>query len=172
MNHQPFETWLFEEDPQNLAALQQHLQECPSCQQLNQNWQSMRQQMRAAGQALPRSGFTARWRTGLEMRRLRAQQRRQVWVAFGVLATMLITSLVGFGLWAALSAPAGVIVFLTRSLTTLLTLNPQDSLQWLQTLPAAVPILFSMGLIGWIGLLGWLGFNALRRITHPGGEIS
>lgn len=170
MNHQPFETWLFEESPQDNPALQEHLQTCPTCQQTQQNWQAVRQQMQTAGQVAPRPGFSARWKAGLEQRRLQARQRRQVLIASLVMTTLLITSLAAFGLWAAFSAPAGVLVFLTRSLTTLLTLSPRDTLQWFNTLPPAVPLLFSLGLVSWLILLGLFGFNTLRRITRQGDE--
>jgi hypothetical protein len=170
MNHQPFETWLFEENPQNNPALQDHLQTCPTCQQIQQNWQAVRQQIQISEQVAPRPGFTARWQASLELRRLKVRQRQQVLIASLVMTAMLITSLSAFGLWAAFNTPARVVIFITRGLTTLLTLNPQEALNWLNTLPPSIPLIFSLGLISWIILLGLLGFNALHRLTQKGNE--
>jgi hypothetical protein len=88
MSHQPFETWILDPDPltkEDRRSLQDHLDSCAQCQQIQRRWQSVHLELRARPMALPAPGFTMRWQSGLAERRAR-QQRRQAWKIFGYFA--------------------------------------------------------------------------------------
>jgi hypothetical protein len=68
MNHQPFETWLF--DPKKLTKeqlleLHNHLEKCTRCQQMAAAWQMVEKQIKSAPPAIPAAGFSDRWRKNL-----------------------------------------------------------------------------------------------------------
>ena len=82
-NHQPFESWIFM--PGDLTAgdqqaLQEHLKECESCQQLAQALQGVESRLRAAPELSPTPGFTARWESRLAADRIRRQRLQTYWV--------------------------------------------------------------------------------------------
>jgi multidrug efflux pump subunit AcrB len=80
MNHQPFETWMFEMDqlePTQAAALNAHLAECAECRRLMESWQTVEYQLKTAHPINPTPGFTARWQADLPLR----QQREQLQLA-------------------------------------------------------------------------------------------
>lgn len=85
MNHQPFEDWLFSEEPlapQAAADLQAHLETCADCRRLANAWQSVNAELRQAPQVEPAAGFTSRWQDRLEADRQRLH-RRQGFFALG-----------------------------------------------------------------------------------------
>jgi multidrug efflux pump subunit AcrB len=84
MNHQPFETWMFEMDqlePTQAAALNAHLAECPECRRLMESWQAVEYQLKTARPISPAPGFTARWQANLPIRQQREQlQQARQWL--------------------------------------------------------------------------------------------
>jgi hypothetical protein len=79
MNHQPFEEWLFSEDPlapEQARALREHLRECEICLSLSRAWDAVEDNLAAAPQAAPVTGFSQRWQEHLEQRRAQDQHRR------------------------------------------------------------------------------------------------
>jgi len=93
MNHQPFETWMFEMDqldPTQAAALNAHLAECPECRRLMESWQAVEYQLKAARQVSPAPGFTARWQANLPLRQQQEQlQQARQWL-WGLGSTALV----------------------------------------------------------------------------------
>ncbi len=84
MNHQPFETWIFDQDtlpPADRRALQEHITTCEPCQRTQQKWQAVNRELRAKPSVAPSAGFTQRWQASLTERRAREQQT-QAWRAF------------------------------------------------------------------------------------------
>lgn len=99
--HQPFEDWLFTEEPlapEQFQALREHLRDCEDCRRLEASWNGVRRTLRAAPEAAPAPGFTARWQERLAVQRLQ-RQRRQAWVV------LILTVGVVIELLFALSAP-------------------------------------------------------------------
>jgi anti-sigma factor RsiW len=93
MNHQPFETWMFEMDqldPKQVAALDAHLAECPECQRLMESWQAVEHQLMTARPVSPAPGFTARWQANLPLRQQHEQlQQARQWL-WGLGSTALV----------------------------------------------------------------------------------
>ncbi len=79
MRHQPYENWIFkieEPDPAQRQELQAHLADCQPCAHLADAHERVEHVLsRVATKAAP-SGFTARWNSGLAMRK-REQEQKQ-----------------------------------------------------------------------------------------------
>jgi hypothetical protein len=87
MSHQPFETWILDQENLSTAdrrVLQAHLADCAQCQRLERRWRAVHQELRVRLMAAPAPGFTRRWQSGLAERRAR-EQRRKAWQIFGSL---------------------------------------------------------------------------------------
>jgi anti-sigma factor RsiW len=106
MNHQPFNSWLYEDTPLPAAQaeeLRQHLQTCPDCRRQQEAWVNVRHMLRTTEAARPQPGFSNRWQAGLEARRLR-QQRRQVRITILALAGAVLLVLLGLLIYFALTS--------------------------------------------------------------------
>lgn len=108
MSHQPFEHWILDGEVLSSGdrrALQAHLDACPGCSRLQQNWHELHGTLRVQSMLAPAPGFTSRWQAGLTERRAKAQ-RRQAWKIFGLfVATALLTGLILTGYTMATSSP-------------------------------------------------------------------
>ncbi|HEY5903641.1 MAG TPA: hypothetical protein VIU39_13890 [Anaerolineales bacterium] len=96
MNHQPFETWLLEEQRLSLEdkrELDAHLRECTRCTSLAETGLALH----SARMAAPAPGFTVRFQQRLEAHRLAERRRR----FFGV----ILFAVSGLGLAGWLAAP-------------------------------------------------------------------
>ena len=82
MNHQPFETWIYNEEalePGEQQKLNDHLQSCEECRRLSLAMEGVRQTFRAAPSPAPAPGFTQRWKARLAVHKQVVQQR-QMWI--------------------------------------------------------------------------------------------
>lgn len=110
MSHQPFETWLFEEDAleeSEALALRQHLAECAACRSLGEAWEEMGGLLRSSAVAAPATGFAARWRGRLAADSER-RRRRQAWAVLGSTAAAGVAATAGmaFEVLTLLDSPA------------------------------------------------------------------
>lgn len=91
MNHQPFEEWMLSNeplDPEQDAALSEHLVSCPDCPPLARAWQAVRLEISAEPPEAPAPGFSMRWQARLKEKRAE-QQRRTVLLTVGLNALAL-----------------------------------------------------------------------------------
>ncbi|MCL4562227.1 MAG: zf-HC2 domain-containing protein [Chloroflexi bacterium] len=87
MNHSSYEEWLLsgeELDQEQSQALQNHLQSCPDCTNLQKSWSQLEPILSASTQVDPAPGFTQRWKDNLALRRAQ-QQRKITWRFLGFL---------------------------------------------------------------------------------------
>jgi hypothetical protein len=87
MRHQPFETWVFEQDslsPDQTRDLRDHLATCDHCNRLMLSWNEVEKSMVAVSDVMPKAGFTERWKVRLAEYR---QQRHQIQLGAHLLAT-------------------------------------------------------------------------------------
>ncbi len=97
MSHQPFETWLFEEDAleeSEARALREHLVECAACRSLGEAWEEMGGLLGSSPIAAPAPGFADRWRGRLAEDRDRLR-RRQAWAVLGFTAAAGVAAAAG-----------------------------------------------------------------------------
>ncbi len=97
MNHQPFETWIFTDDPittEEQARLSEHLKSCEDCRRLSMAMNEIKHSFINAPVPAPAPGFSRRWETRLKSHR-QALQQRQMWIftlaMFGVAALISLT---------------------------------------------------------------------------------
>jgi predicted anti-sigma-YlaC factor YlaD len=98
MNHQPFETWIFSEDPlqfEDQEKLKEHLQACEDCRHLSLAMEEVQQTFSAAPAPEPAPGFTQRWHEHLALDR-QARQHRRMWLL--TLAMFGLASLISLGI--------------------------------------------------------------------------
>ena len=79
MNHRPFEDWIFAEEPltaEDFTALQDHLQTCAPCRQLEDAWREVSAELNRMPQTGPKEGFLLRWDARIEGD-IRQRHRRQ-----------------------------------------------------------------------------------------------
>jgi hypothetical protein len=95
MNHQPYENWLLDENPLSESqanSLEEHLQRCTECSQLNLAWMAARRQLDLKPQMEPKAGFSKRWMDSLAERRTRehTRQTRRLFIGFGATSLALL----------------------------------------------------------------------------------
>jgi hypothetical protein len=110
MSHQPFETWLFEEDAleeSEALALRQHLAECAVCRSLGAAWEEIGGLLGSPAIAAPAPGFADRWRGRLAVESER-RRRRQAWAVLSATAAAGVAATAGmaFEVLALLDSPA------------------------------------------------------------------
>ena len=88
MNHMPYESWLFAEEPlsaEEQKALQAHLKECEHCRLLHSTWCEVKSLLQSEPVVEPKAGFAERWRTRLNahyLREIERKRNRQSWLLF------------------------------------------------------------------------------------------
>lgn len=88
MNHMPYESWLFADEPisaEEQKALQAHLKECEHCRLLYSTWYEVKSLLQSEPVVEPKEGFVGRWRARLNAHYLKESERkrnRQSWLLF------------------------------------------------------------------------------------------
>ena len=82
MNHQPFENWLFSEEPlpaDDERELGDHLMDCDQCSRLENAWMDIASLFAEVPEVEPAPGFINRWQATLEADRAAEKALRQRW---------------------------------------------------------------------------------------------
>lgn len=77
MDHQLFESWLFESkqlNPQQKLQLETHLSSCKHCRDLASAWQHVETQLNQSVMVSPDPGFAKRWKASLPSRKIAHQK--------------------------------------------------------------------------------------------------
>lgn len=173
MEHQPFETWIFEDRPldaRQTQALQAHLFSCADCRKLQAGWQAARGQMQSSPQAAPQPGFGQRFQSGLAERKTRQQfQVRRTLLAFGSGAVLLALAITAHLLFN--TSPASILAaLLGTGLTLLTTLHALQGIiqTWINILPTSLALAVWIPLsVGFVILVAGWAFS-LWRVTTQG----
>jgi hypothetical protein len=70
-NHTPYTDWIVQEESLSAGdaqALQKHVQECASCRQMAEGWQTAQGILSQSEMVSPRAGFAGRWKARAESR--------------------------------------------------------------------------------------------------------
>jgi len=144
MSHQPFENWILDHEALPLEArraLQEHLQNCPQCQRLQNRWLAARQELRMRPMAAPAPGFTQRWQAGLAARRAR-EQRKQAWKIFAGFLGAAMILILALGVYTMVtSSPADLLTAVVRTLSStreLVNLAEYAVRTWISSTPLAL----------------------------------
>jgi hypothetical protein len=169
MNHQPFETWLLEDqplDPEKKRDLQAHLRMCAHCAALAETGLALRSVHKAA----PASGFTVRFQKRLAMQKL-ADRRRRFWgmAVFVIGGLSLLAWLAAPTLTRLITSPAewiavmlSYIFFLITSLQALTDVG----LVLLKVAPGFIPPFVWMVLASALAGMGLLWIISIWRLTY------
>lgn len=85
MKHQPFETWIFQDErptKDQQRKLDQHLKSCSQCRALSQAWLELEGRFRSVKLASPAPNFGARWQERLALRRRQRARRHSLATAY------------------------------------------------------------------------------------------
>lgn len=96
MKHQPFETWLFEQESlssERTKALQGHLGICDRCSAVGIALDEVEKQLEAAHLVAPATGFSNRWRIRLAEHRQKTQLRQLNTLVFSLSSGLVVLSL-------------------------------------------------------------------------------
>lgn len=174
MNHQPIKKLLLDESQRTLKEEQDlwvHLKDCKECQNIDTNWQAVKQQVKISNMVSPTPGFTDRWKMNLALHRAQQRQQRQTLMLALILVAAFVTIASIISIWYIFTSPAGIFVAFTRmvaALVQILTFTPQDFLAWFSSLPLAIPIIAGVGLLVWATAFSLTGAAALWRISKKG----
>jgi predicted anti-sigma-YlaC factor YlaD len=175
MSHQPYETWIFSEDPISLDQrdqLQNHMKQCEQCQNLYNAISHVDTLFISSTVIKPAQGFTQRWYGRLEQKRQQALHRRLWLIPAGLLGTagiifsiLLLLNIQGFN-WlygfGQLIANLSLLAARTRQILTVLNSSTQS-------LRLFAPLLIIIGLSIFCGILAVLAawLNAIIHLYFP-----
>lgn len=174
MNHQPFNSWLYEDaelDSSQRKELFLHLKDCPECRQQHEAWTNVRHLLRTAEPVQPRPQFSQRWQASLDARRSR-QQSRQVRITVLSLCGAALLTLLGlvvyfFSTSSLADLFASVIGTSTQVAVGLLKIGEFFE-TLLRFLPPALSTAIWFILASWICLLCLVWVFSIWRISHKG----
>ncbi len=173
--HSPYSDWLLGEEPlqaEQDQALQEHLQSCSACRELQTSLNGIDVLFRSVPQTAPASGFTARFQQRLaEERSIRKQQQSWIFllVTFGV--TGLTFLLLEAQAVQMLNSPSALGLYVMSRLTSIYVLfESSENIAGtiFQLLPKVLPVpLVAIGL-GMLSLLSVLWFVSISHAIRRG----
>lgn len=174
MNHQPFNSWIYE-DTQLTAAqaeeLKQHMQICPDCMKQQEAWLSVRHMLRTAEVVRPRPAFANRWQASLDARRAR-QQRRQVRITILALAGAVLLILLGLIIYFSITSSFADLFASVIGTSTQVAVGFVQIGEFFQSLlrflPPALTTAIWFILASWVFLLCFAWVFSVWRISHKG----
>ncbi|MCX6055785.1 MAG: hypothetical protein NTZ74_12910 [Chloroflexi bacterium] len=174
MNHQPYDNWILEDAqvcPDDREALNNHLEECPECYQLQHFWINVRSQLETAPIKPAPAEFIPKWKIQFALHQ-KAQERRQartLLICLGSSAGAILIAL------AAILLPDLSLISLTvRFLTTVVKLfNTLDSLiaifrSLVELAPATTLVISGLLIAGWVSLAAFAWGISIWRVTQKG----
>ena len=179
MYHQPFETWILEEEAlsnEETQSLMLHLETCSQCKKLHDNWQAAEVRLSTAKMASPSAGFSSRWQQTLRDR-LEEQKMKQVLQVrrfFLYLGTANILSLIIFAvLFIAGGSTMNMLASFAGRIANL-TLWVDRIEGWLfavlNVAPTTVPLAIWVALTSIFSILALIWIVSLWRITFQGAK--
>ena len=173
MKHQLFETWILSDELlslQNRRQLQEHLQYCGSCDQLDRNWREVARFLPSVPEFTPLLGFADRWHERLVIQQ-QCLYRRQSLI-------MLAISASGAGI---------LCMLLFRQISLEIRFLLQGLKEWanslfglissfdvlhdlfgtlVRTLLGLIPLPLWIGVFGFISFMGLLWLISLRKLAY------
>jgi hypothetical protein len=174
MNHQPFESWILEDQKlssEETASLRAHLDTCPQCLKTNNAWLDVRYRIQHDPLVKPATGFTQRWQTGLEARRIKEEKRITRLVLLGLISAAFVLSLSLGLIFFTYNSLGSVLASLFRAFASASDFFEQVGhvlTVWVKLSSTAYPFLIIMAVIGWTVLMSVVFIPALLRFRIKG----
>ncbi|NIS79663.1 MAG: hypothetical protein GTO14_05515 [Anaerolineales bacterium] len=173
MRHQPFETWLFEQEElsgQELRALNEHLKICESCSTFAVAWSAVERKLRGAPSVAPAAGFSTRWRARLLEERKVRHQRQTLSIVFALTVGLIgLWTVAGAQLTAGLQAILpDVIAWMGQVVDVISHLNVVREI-WgviLGILISGLPWIFRVGVPALLVVLAILWLSSIYRLVY------
>ena len=95
MNHQPYETWILDDQPtaqKERNELEQHLKDCPDCIRLSESWKRVDKALSNPVVAPAPAYFLRDWKANLAIRKFELERRRKrnLMVLLGSVALVIL----------------------------------------------------------------------------------
>ncbi len=155
MDHQPFEQWIFEDQKhsaQQSSLLQEHLDQCQDCSNLNQSWLGIEKELTRPVMMSPKAGFTNRFQTRLAIRQAE-QHQKQVVKTLAMIGSGILITMAAILVWLLLSYSVGELIVKSVSVFSdmvELFFNLRSMMvNFLRYSPDFAPYLIWIMLIGW-----------------------
>ena len=176
MNHQPFENWLFSEEPlpeNDERALRNHLADCEQCSSLEDAWLDVANLFETVPEVDPAPGFVNRWQSVLEADRAAARQTRQRWqswimlilVANGALITLVLLGIQVFRTYTSLTDFLLSWVYRLAVMFTLANGLQNVFSTLLRTIPALIPASWWATAAILLGISTLIWVVSMRKLT-------
>ena len=166
MGHQRFETWLLAEEPlkpEQQIELQDHLENCSTCQALSDSWQTVEHHLSVSAQIAPLPGFTTRWEARLEAARSQAERRTNlVILAFSSAGAVMLLALMVLQLFFTFESPAEFLLVSANQVTRVFS-GFNVTMEILAAMVKAIPEIILVGL--WVGTTGLAVMSVLWIIS-------
>jgi anti-sigma factor RsiW len=178
MNHQLFETWILSDEAlssDQRETLQEHLQQCESCQALSSGWSEVRNLFGAITRSEPNPGFVNRWQARLAAERMQEERRRErlesLWMfvlhASGAAVLFLFLLL---QIWFAFGSPTALLfagVYQVTAIVTAVGAVGEAVTTIVRTMLSAVPPAYLVMSAAILTLLSMLWILSLRKLMLP-----
>lgn len=162
-NHQPFEDWVYSRETissQEELALQEHLKQCASCQNLVDTLTEVELCLKAEPVLTPEAGFTARWHTRLAEQRARQQKRQTIsFMVFSIIGVVILLVMLVIFMMPVLRSPYPFLLAMAYQITLIyafLTTFTQAGITVVLTMVKVIPPMVWVGAM--IVMLGLVGF--------------
>lgn len=171
MNHLPFKEWLLSDESltqEQDQAFQEHLRSCAECRQAQAAWGEVHNLFKRTSQVAPAAGFTNRWQSRLDARRVR-RQHIQLGLVLGtgaIIAAVLILLVVTQLSWI-FQSPMQFVLTILGQLASLFVLFSSLG-DYLTTFFGGFPLIPIIGVVlsfGMISLLGVLWMTAFQQLV-------
>ncbi|HBX69652.1 MAG TPA: hypothetical protein DEH25_09805 [Chloroflexi bacterium] len=176
MNHQPFENWLFSEEPlpeNDERTLRNHLADCEQCSSLEDAWLDVANLFETVPEVDPAPGFVNRWQITLEADRVAAKAARQRWqswillvlIANGAALALVLTGVQLFRTYGSFSEFVLSWVYRAATLVVIASGIQNVFVTLARTLPILVPTSWWVGIVITLSMSTLLWIVSMAKLT-------
>jgi hypothetical protein len=176
MSHQPFETWILDNEElsdEQLQALEEHLSDCVQCNELEQNWNEAINFLSTAPTMVPEPGFVRRWESEFVERKAREHKmmtrRLLLFLAVSAVLTMTLLSIVSLATSSPIDFLAKCFSIFTSSLARINQIESVMAAAW-RSLPRVFTVSFWILITSSMSMLSTVWAVSMWRIAFKGAK--
>ncbi|MGD2156448.1 MAG: hypothetical protein PVG14_01465 [Anaerolineales bacterium] len=176
MSHEPYLTWLLSDDPlppENMKALNDHLQDCHECRILRDSWFDLENFIRSVPALEPEPGFVYRWHDYHALDQIEEQVFRHRWQSLiTLILTLNVLAFLSIGLFLGLASifdsPAQIILQWASRLTSFVSFvnTAQElALTVLMTFTQVIPNELWLAFAAFISVVGIIWIFVIQKYS-------